>query len=112
MPQTSRNSAHANYQNILDRALQEYKKKTRKDLSSNPLFHKLQACGSPDNIIIILRQQIPGFDQSASGSSDDRLTRWLDPTVNVINAFSVTIGGAVDLVCLTVYEVTWLVSAY
>jgi len=103
MSQTScENPARASYQSIFDSALQEYTKKTRKDLSSNPLLSKLQSCGSPDDIIIILRQQIPGFDQSASTSGDDRLTRWLDPTVKVINAFSVTMGGAIALVCLTV----------
>jgi hypothetical protein len=107
MSQTPTESpVRANYQAIFDSALQEYKKKTRKDLSSNPLFNKLQSCGSPDDIITILRQQIPEFDQSASGSSDDRLTRWLDPTVKVINAFSATISGAVALVGHTAYEVT------
>jgi hypothetical protein len=99
MPQTPpENSPRTNYQSIFDNALHEYKNKTRKDLPSYPLFHKLQSCGSPDDIITTLRQQIPVFDQSASGSSDDRLTRWLDPTVKVINAFSAAIGGAVSLV--------------
>jgi len=96
------NSARANYQSIFDSALQEYTKQTRKDLSSEQLFHNLQSCDSPDDIITILRQQIPGFGQSAGGSSDDRLTRWLDPTVKVINAFSATIGGAVALVGLII----------
>jgi hypothetical protein len=113
MPETPpENSARANYQSIFDSALQEYTKKTRKHLSSDPLFHKLQSCSSPDDIITILRQQIPGFDQSSSGSSDDRLTKWLDPTVKVINAFSVTIGGAVALVGSTAYEVTRPESAH
>jgi hypothetical protein len=102
-PTSPENLARANYQSIFDSALLEYKKKTRKDLSSNPLCHKLQSCSSPDDIIIILRQQIPGFDQSASASSEDRLTKWLDPTVKVISAFSATIGGAVALVSLSVY---------
>ena len=113
MSQTPTESpVRANYQAIYDSALQEYKKKTRKDLSSNPLFNTLQSCGSPDDIITVLRQQIPEFDQSASGSSDDRLTRWLNPTVDVISAFSAIIGGAVALVGLTVCEVTWPVSAH
>ena len=106
MPQTPGESpTRANYQSIFDSALQEYKKKTRKDLSSNPLFHKLQSCDSPDDIITTLRQQIPGFDPSAGGSSDDRLTRWLDPTVKVISAFSATIGSTVALVGPTAYKV-------
>ena len=104
MPQSSPEaSPHVNYESIFDSALQTYKTKTGKDLSSNPLFHRLESCSSPDDIITILRQQIPGPDQSASGSSDGRLTRWLDPTVKVINAFSETIGGTVALVSLTEY---------
>jgi hypothetical protein len=106
MPQSlPENTARANYQSIFDDALQEYKRKTRKDLPSEPLFNELQSCGSPDDIIAILRQQISGFNPSASGSSDDRLTRWLDPTVKAINAFSSAIGGAVALVSRSAYEV-------
>ena len=113
MPQTPpKNPASTNYQSIFDGALQEYKRKTRKDLSSDPLFHRLQSCASPNDIITILRQQIPGFDQSASGSNNDRLTRWLDPTVKVISAFSVTIGDAVALVSFTAYEMTCPDSAH
>jgi hypothetical protein len=107
MPRThAESSARANYQSIIDNALQEYEKKTRQDLSSNPLFRRLQSCHSPDDIIAILRQQISRFDQSANGSSGDRLTRWLDPTVKVINAFSATMGGTVALVGPTAYGVT------
>jgi hypothetical protein len=112
MPQTpAESSTHANYQSIFDNALQEYEKKTRQDLHSNPLFHRLQSCDSPDDIIAILRQQIPRFDQSPGGSSGGRLTKWLDPTVKVINAFSTTIGGAVALVGPTAYGVTRSESA-
>jgi len=97
MPQASPDiPSHANYQTIFDSALQSYKKKTGKDLPSTPLFRTLEACRSSDDVITALRQQVPALDQS--GSSDDRLTRWLDPTVKVINAFSATIGGAVALV--------------
>ena len=107
MSQTSPESLrHTNYQSIFDYALQAYKKKTGKDLSSNPLFHTLESCDSSDDIISTLRQQILGFDQSSSGSSHDKLTRWLDPTVKVINAFSATVGGAVTLVGPIEYEVS------
>ena len=107
MPETPpENSTRANYQSIFNSALKEYTKKTRKDLPSEPLFHNLQSCDSPDDIITILQQQIPGFGQSAGVNSDDRLIRWLDPTVKVINAFSATIGGTVALVGPSAYEVT------
>ena len=102
MPQTSPDiPSRANYQLIFDSALQAYKKKTGEDLPSTPLFRTLETCHSSDDVIATLRQQIPAFDQS--GSSDDRLTRWLDPTVKVVNAFSATIGGAVALVSLIEY---------
>lgn len=104
MPQSSPEvSPPVDYTSIFDGALRAYKTKTGKSLSSNPLFHRLEACNSPDDIITILRQQIPGYDQSASGSSDSRLTRWLDATVKVISAFSATIGSIVVLVSLTEY---------
>jgi hypothetical protein len=109
MPQTPSGgevASHANYQTIFDSALQAYIKKTGKDLSTDPLFHRLESCSSPDDIITILRQQIPEFDQSTSQSSCDRLTKWLDPTVKVINAFSTTIGSAAGLVGPTTYGVT------
>jgi hypothetical protein len=96
--------ARRNYQSIFDNALQEYQRKTGKDISSSPLFDKLQSCSSPDDIITVLRQQIPGFDQSAGGGSDDRLTRWLYLTVKVVSAFSATIGAAVALVGPTTYN--------
>jgi hypothetical protein len=89
-------SSTSNYQSIFDNALEAYKKKTGKDLASDPLFRKLQSCDSPDAVLSVLREQIPGFDQS--GSSNDRLTRWVIPTVNVLNSFSSTIGSAVSLV--------------
>ena len=105
MPRSSPEASPCvNYKSIFDSALQAYKTKTGKDLSLNPLFHRLETCSSPDDITTVLRQQIPGADQSASGNSDSRLTRWLNPTVKVINAFSAAIGGTVTLVSLTEYD--------
>jgi hypothetical protein len=101
MSQTSPEAPpRSDYQPILDSALQAYKTKTGKDLLSDPLFRRLESCATPDDVITILRQQIPRFNQSASGSSDDRFTKWLGPTVNVINALSSTIGDSVALVSL------------
>ena len=101
-------SRHANYQTIFGSALKAYKNKTGNDLSSDPLFHRLETCCSPDDIITVLRQQFPARDESASGSTDDKLklTRWLGPTVKVVNAFSAAIGRAVAPVSLTAYGVT------
>ena len=88
----------SNYQSIFDNALEAYEKKTKKDLRSHPLLSKLETCDSPDAVLSVLREQIPGFDQSRS--TDERLTRWLNPTVNVLYTFSGTIGGAISSVNL------------
>ena len=88
----------SNYQAIFDSALRAYKKKTGKDLTSDPLLHSLENCNSPDAVIELLGAQIlePGQPQS----SGNKFTAWLDPTVNVLNSFSEIIGGFVGLVSL------------
>jgi len=85
----------SNYQSIFDYAIEAYKKKTKKDLRSHPLLDKLQNCHSPDAVLNILYEQIPGFDQSCD--TDDNLTKWLNPTVNTLCTFSGAIGGSVGL---------------
>ena len=70
MPQDrSETSSNSNYQFIFDSALEAYKKKTGKDLASNPLLRRLESCDSPDTVIAVLREQITVFNQS--GSNDD-----------------------------------------
>jgi len=97
MDQTS--SATLNYQVIFDNALEVYKKKTNKELRSHPLLPKLQACNSPNAVLTVLREQIPTFDQSHSTSgTNDKLTNWLNSTVNVLYSFSETIGAGIGLV--------------
>ena len=99
-------SSSSNYQFIFDNALEAYKKKTKKDLLSHPLLDNLQTCNSPDEVLTILREQIPSFDQSHGNlNADDKLTNWLNPTVNVLYTFSSTIGGGVSLVSIKEFEV-------
>jgi hypothetical protein len=90
----SSTTSHYNYQAIFDSALEAYRSKTGKDLTSDPLLRSIENCNSPDAVLAILRAQILKPGQS----SHNRLTTWLDPTVNVLNAFSETIGGLVGLV--------------
>ncbi|KAI0288652.1 hypothetical protein BC826DRAFT_1177766 [Russula brevipes] len=63
-------ASNSNYQSILDNALDEYRKKTGKDLRSDPYLPSLNW--------------------------------WLDATVNVLYAFSVTINsvsGGINVAC-------------
>ena len=90
-----------NFQHIFDNALRAYKSQTKNDLLSHPLAAQLQACQSPNSILVVLQQQVQELNQSQI--SDHRLTKWLDPTINVLYAFSETIGEGVSLVRL----MTW-----
>jgi len=94
----------SNYQVIFDNALKAYKKKTKKDIQSHPLLPKLQACNSPDAILTVLQEQIPVLNQSHS-STNDKLTKWLNPTVNVLYAFSEAIGAGISLVSMRAFAI-------
>ena len=89
-------STAPNFQPILDKALKEYKKKTGKDLTTHPLADEIKDCSSPDAILTVLQGK--ANDLNRSQSSDERLTKWLTPTVNVLNALSSTIGQGVGTV--------------
>jgi hypothetical protein len=93
-PSTSR----SNLDSIFNSALQAYKKKTGKDITSHPLANELQSCDSPDAILTVLRRQIPSLDKSQS--DHEGFTKYLMPTVNVLYAFSAVFGEGVGLVCI------------
>ena len=96
----------SNYQVIFDSALDAYKKKTKKDLRSHPLLPKLQTCNSPNAVLAVLREQIHVLDRSHGASStSDRLTKWLNPTVQVLYTFSEAIGAGINLVRKKVFEI-------
>ena len=87
-----------NFQLVFNNALKEYEKRTKKDLLAHPLAAQLQACDSPSAVLAVLQLQVQALDQSQSNNS--RWTKWLDPTVNVLYAFSETLGEGVSLVYL------------
>jgi hypothetical protein len=93
---SSSSSSSSKFQLIINDALDTYRKRTKKDPLTHPLATRLQACDTPAAILTILRDQIQGLDQSQRG--DERWSKWLDPTVNVLFAFSTTIGAGVSLV--------------
>lgn len=89
-PSTPTTLSH-NFDNIFNRALDTYEKRTKQDLRSHPLYSRLEACGSPDAIRTTLRE----FSQSQN--TDVRFTKWLVPTVNVLWVSSAILGEAVGL---------------
>ncbi|KAH9069587.1 hypothetical protein EDB83DRAFT_2582810 [Lactarius deliciosus] len=94
-PATTLSESSSNIEGIFDAALKSYKKKTKNDLKNHDLFKQLEACDSPAAILAVF--QAARFDFSPT-ARDDRLKKWLVPTINVICAFSGALGEGVGLV--------------
>jgi hypothetical protein len=95
-PSTS--TSRSNFVAIFDAAVEAYKQKTKTDLASHPLLPSLQSCDSPEAVLAVLRDQISASSQSQN--DDDGLTKWVAPTVNVLHAFSDTLGQGIGLVSI------------
>ncbi|KAF8261247.1 hypothetical protein EI94DRAFT_1789560 [Lactarius quietus] len=91
----SASASSTSFETILTAALEEYKRKTKKDIASHPLAAELKSCNSPSAILAVLRAQVQASDKSQC--ADEKLTKWLDPTVNVLYAFSAIVGDTVGL---------------
>src|SRR6266849_1049569 len=94
-------SSSSNFQIMINNALDTYKKRTKNDLLAHPLATQLQICNSPGAIIVVLQEQVQGLDRSRR--SDERWSKWLDPTVNVIQAFSLILEVGANMVCFRTY---------
>ena len=93
---SSTSTSPTNFETLFSDALKAYKKQTKKDVASHPLAAQLQSCDSSAAILAILRSQVKAFDKSQG--ADEKWTKWLDPTVNVLFAFSATLGNGVGVV--------------
>ncbi|KAF8267871.1 hypothetical protein EI94DRAFT_1254932 [Lactarius quietus] len=89
-------SSSSNFRNIFVASLKTYEKKTKNDLLTHPLMAQFQTCSSPADILAVLRTQAQQFEESTA--DNDKLTRWLNPTVNVLYAFSSVLGAGLGLV--------------
>jgi len=95
---SSSSSSSPSFLPIFTAALETYEKTTKKKLFTHHLAAQLQSCDSPAAILSVLQHLVQQLDQSRS--SDQQLTNWLSPTVNVLFAFSATLGEGVGLVSL------------
>ena len=94
MSHTDPTSTSPNFQLIFNNALKAYKKHTKNDLLTHPLADRLKTCDSACGILTVLQKQVQEFNESRRSN-----TKWLDPTVNVLLAFSETLGEGVRSVC-------------
>ena len=109
-PNPTASSSSSDFQLIINNALDNYKKLTKNDLLSHPLAAQIQSCNSPTAILAVLHQQLQGLDQSRS--SDERWSRWLDPTINVLYTLSSTLAAGVGLVRLRIWIFLRIAGSY
>jgi hypothetical protein len=100
---------------IFDDAFKSYKVKTGKDLKDHELFKELKGCDNDPTAILAKFRATHFYDPSWAGSDEDfdeehqqclknkqksneRLKKWLVPTLHVLCAFSNTLGGGVGVV--------------
>ena len=88
-------STSSNFRLIFDNALKTYQKRTKKDLLAHPLADRLESCDSASDVLTVLREQVQELNESQHS-----FTKWLDPTVNVLHAFSETLGEGIGSVCI------------
>ncbi|KAF8267372.1 hypothetical protein EI94DRAFT_1333036 [Lactarius quietus] len=91
---TSTSSPH--FRTIFVTAIKEYERKTKTDLHTHPLATQLQSCNSSSDILKVLHDKVNEFDKSRS--HNERLSHWLNPTINVLYAFSATLCQGVGLI--------------
>ncbi len=94
MSHTHPTSTSSNFQLIFNDALKAYKKRTKNDLLTHPLADRLESCDSASSILTVLQEQVQELNESQRSN-----TKWLVPTVNVLHAFSETLGEGVGSVC-------------
>jgi hypothetical protein len=93
MSHTHTTSTSSNFRLIFDDALKAYKKRTKMDPLTHPLADRLEVCDSASDILTVLQEQAQELNQSQRNNM-----KWLDPTVNVLHAFSETLGEGVGSV--------------
>jgi hypothetical protein len=89
-------TSSANFQSILDAALDSYAKQTGIDLTKHPSSDRLQDCRSPDDVLQILSERESTFKDYRDQYRN--LIDRLRPVVQVVHAFSAVLGEAAGLV--------------
>ena len=96
LPRNFATTSSSNIERIFDAALKSYEKKTNNNLKDHDIFKQLEGCDSP--AAILSKFQAAQFGDPSQAWGDERLKRWLVPTLNVLCAFSDTLGEGVSLV--------------
>ena len=92
-----------NFTAIFNTALNEYQRVTGNRLDTHPFAAQLDTGRSPEAISNVLRTQAQAFTKFREGN--EKLMAWLNPTINILLAFSGTLGGGIGLVSSLIHSV-------
>ena len=92
-----------NFSAIFNAASNEYLKVTGKRLDTHPFAAQLDTCLNPEAVSNVLRSQVHSFKKFREG--DEKLMTWSNPTVNVLFAFSATLGEGIGLVSRLIHSI-------
>ena len=84
------------FKTILDDALTEYQKKTKKNLRDYWIATELKSCKSIDAVLDILQDQAKAIERTSA--ADQRLMNRIGSSVNVLSSISDTLGQGISLV--------------
>jgi|ERR1700744_1704717 hypothetical protein len=83
------------FQEILDKALDDYREQIGVELDKHPISDKLRGRCSPDDILKLLEAKANTFKAYRDGNH--KLINWLGPVVQVVHTLSGVIGQAVSV---------------
>lgn len=96
MSSTTHSTTNSPNFQLLVNALGDYLNQTGIDLSQNPLAEKIQLSNTPNAILEILQEREKAFKEYRDRNR--RLISCLSPAVQVLHAFSATLGEVIGLV--------------
>jgi hypothetical protein len=83
------------FQEILDKALDEYREQIGVELDKHPFADELRGRDSPEDVLKLLEAKANAFKAYRGGNR--KLINWLSPVVQVISTLSGVLGQAVSV---------------
>ena len=92
-PQTP--DSYMSFKSILENALSNYQKKTKRNLVDYWLATEMKSCESIDGVLDISRDQVEALERTSA--SDQRLMICIGSSVDILSAISTTLGRGIGL---------------
>jgi fungal STAND N-terminal Goodbye domain len=89
-------SSASRLQFIFENALQDYTKQTGVDLTKYDFINQLERSGSPDEVLMLLRDKAKKFKEYRDGNR--KLINWITPVVQVVHLFAGFLEEATSIV--------------